>query len=81
MLEYLDLSGNDSRNDPYRGSFLSPVACVAVGKTGARNAGYLAAQILAIADAGLAERLEAEREADAEAVVNKDVALKEKLAE
>ncbi len=57
-----------------------PVACVAVGKAGARNAAYLAAQILAVADAELAERLEAQREADAEAVVNKDVALKEKLA-
>jgi 5-(carboxyamino)imidazole ribonucleotide mutase len=58
-----------------------PVGCVAIGKAGAKNAAYLAAQILAISDAALAERLEAERETNAEAVVNKDAAVKEKLAE
>jgi phosphoribosylamine---glycine ligase len=36
-----------------------PVATVAVGKAGAINAGVLAAQILALADAGLAARLDA----------------------
>ena len=39
-----------------------PVATVAVGKAGAKNAGYLAAQMLAVADAELAERLTAERQ-------------------
>ena len=34
-----------------------PVATVAIGKTGATNAGVLAAQILALADSGLAARL------------------------
>ena len=34
-----------------------PVACVAVGKTGAKNAGHLAAQILALSDKQLEERL------------------------
>jgi phosphoribosylaminoimidazole carboxylase PurE protein len=34
-----------------------PVATVAVGKSGARNAGLLAVQILATADAGLAKKL------------------------
>src|SRR3990167_6132963 len=34
-----------------------PVACVAIGKTGAKNAGYLAAQILALSDAALAQRV------------------------
>jgi phosphoribosylamine--glycine ligase len=34
-----------------------PVATVAVGKSGATNAGVLAAQILAIADPVLAERV------------------------
>ena len=34
-----------------------PVATVAVGKSGARNAGILAVQMLGIADAGLAKKL------------------------
>ncbi len=38
-----------------------PVATVAIGSHGARNAGYLAAQILALSDPGLAERLQALR--------------------
>ena len=38
-----------------------PVATVAVGKAGARNAGYLAAQMLAVHDAALGERLEQDR--------------------
>ncbi len=39
-----------------------PVATVAVGKAGARNAGYLAAQMLGVGDAALAGRLEEDRE-------------------
>jgi len=38
-----------------------PVATVALGAGGAKNAGYLAAQMLAIADPALASRLKAER--------------------
>ena len=34
-----------------------PVATVAIGKPGATNAGVLAAQMIALADAGLAARL------------------------
>ena len=34
-----------------------PVATVAIGKAGARNAGILAAQILALSDAGLTRKL------------------------
>jgi len=34
-----------------------PVATVAIGSAGARNAGHLAARILALADAGIAERV------------------------
>ena len=56
-----------------------PVASVAVGKAGAKNAGYLAAQILATADAALAERLVAERAEAAEAVQEKDARLQAKL--
>ena len=56
-----------------------PVATVAIGKAGAKNAAYLAAQILATADAELGQKLIAEREANAQAVIAKDVALQEKL--
>lgn len=56
-----------------------PVATVAIGKAGAKNAAYLAAQILATADADLAAKLVAERQANAEAVIAKDAALQEKL--
>ena len=52
-----------------------PVACVAIGKAGARNAGYLAAQMLALADPELAERLAREREAGAAEVLAKDAKL------
>jgi phosphoribosylaminoimidazole carboxylase PurE protein len=38
-----------------------PVACVAIGKAGARNAGFLAAQILALSDPDLAARLREHR--------------------
>ncbi|MBI3329415.1 MAG: 5-(carboxyamino)imidazole ribonucleotide mutase [Nitrospinae bacterium] len=38
-----------------------PVATVAIGKNGARNAGILAAQILALSDPALTERLRAYR--------------------
>jgi phosphoribosylaminoimidazole carboxylase PurE protein len=39
-----------------------PVATVAIGKAGATNAGILAAQILAVADRKLAEKLDAYKE-------------------
>jgi 5-(carboxyamino)imidazole ribonucleotide mutase len=56
-----------------------PVATVAIGKAGAKNAAYLATQILATADADLAAKLVAERQANADAVIAKDAALQEKL--
>ncbi len=56
-----------------------PVASVAIGKAGAKNAGYLAAQILATADTGLAQRLLDDRAANARAVEAKDAALQAKL--
>jgi 5-(carboxyamino)imidazole ribonucleotide mutase len=55
-----------------------PVACVALGKHGAKNAGYLAAQILALSDASLAKRLLAEREANAAEIQAKDRELQQK---
>jgi len=57
-----------------------PVATVAIGKAGAKNAAYLAAQVIAVSDTDLHQRLIAERQANAEAVVAKDAALQEKLA-
>ncbi len=56
-----------------------PVATVAIGKAGAKNAAYLAAQILATSDAGLAERIKAERAANAAAVIAKDAELQASL--
>lgn len=52
-----------------------PVATVAIGKAGAKNAGYLAAQILAVADLALAQRVAEERRAQAESVMAKDARL------
>jgi 5-(carboxyamino)imidazole ribonucleotide mutase len=52
-----------------------PVATVAIGKAGAKNAGYLAAQILALSDADLAGRLREEREENARGVLAKDADL------
>ena len=56
-----------------------PVATVAIGKAGARNAGYLAAQILAVADDALASELSSERERVAADILRKNEALQEKL--
>ncbi len=45
-----------------------PVATLAIGEAGAANAGILAAQILALSDPGLAERLSAFRAAQTDSV-------------
>ncbi len=50
-----------------------PVATVALN--GAKNAAYLAIAILAVADAALADRLEAFRETTAAAIAEKDAAI------
>ncbi len=54
-----------------------PVATVAIN--GGANAALLAAQILAVSDADLAEKLDAKRASDAAAVLAKDAALQEKI--
>ena len=54
-----------------------PVATVAVN--GGANAALLAAQILAVEDAALAEKLDAKRKADAAAVLAKDEGIAERL--
>lgn len=46
-----------------------PVATVAIGKSGATNAGLLAAQILSITDAELANKLDTRREATKQQVL------------
>ncbi|KSB89943.1 N5-carboxyaminoimidazole ribonucleotide mutase [Caulobacter vibrioides] len=45
-----------------------PVATLAIGEAGARNAGLLAAQILSLADPALAQRLDAQRAAQTDSV-------------
>lgn len=56
-----------------------PVATVAID--GADNAAILAAQMLALSDAELAEQLAAMKQEMAEGVAKKDAALQDKLAE
>jgi len=56
-----------------------PVATVAIGKAGAKNAAYLAAQIIGVGDDDVAARVKDERQKNAEAVIAKDAALQEKL--
>ena len=57
-----------------------PVGCVAIGKAGAKNAGYLAVQVLATADAALADKLRQERADNAAAIQKKDEELQKKLS-
>ena len=57
-----------------------PVATVAIGKAGADNAAILAAQILALADAALAARLEAFKQSLARQVEEKNARLQQQRA-
>ena len=52
-----------------------PVATMAIGKAGAKNAAVLAVQILALFDGALAEKLADFKKAQAEKVIDKDSAL------
>ena len=56
-----------------------PVASVAIGKAGAKNAAYLAAQILSLVDEDLAKRVIDEREANAQAVRDKNIEVQKSL--
>ena len=58
-----------------------PVATVAIGKAGAKNAGYLVAQILSVADDSLARSLRAERERNAAEILGRNDALQDELRE
>lgn len=52
-----------------------PVATVAIGKAGAKNAAILAVQILALSDEGLAEKLVDFKKTQEKKVIEKDSAL------
>lgn len=54
-----------------------PVACVGIDN--GRNAALLAAEILAVGDDGLAAKLQAQRDAQAAAVLDKDAHIAERL--
>ncbi len=55
-----------------------PVATVAIGKAGATNAGILAAQMIAVGDRAIAEKMKAHKEKLARGVEEKSRKLKEK---
>ncbi len=56
-----------------------PVASVAIGKAGAKNAAYLAAQILALQDSGLVQRLKDDRTRTAEQIATQNRVLQASL--
>ena len=55
-----------------------PVACVAIGKAGAKNAAYLAAQIISLFDLEVSQNLARDREKNAQTVLQKDKELQER---
>ena len=57
-----------------------PVGTLAIGKAGADNAAILAVQILALADAGLAAKLDAHKASLSKGVAEKDRRLQETMA-
>ena len=57
-----------------------PVATVAANKAGGPNAALLAARILGVSDAGVAQRLERRRETMQARVLAQDLALRERFA-
>jgi phosphoribosylcarboxyaminoimidazole (NCAIR) mutase len=57
-----------------------PVATVSIGKGGARNAGILAAQILALKDPQLRKKVRLFKQKLAEDIEKKDKALQRELA-
>jgi 5-(carboxyamino)imidazole ribonucleotide mutase len=57
-----------------------PVATVAIGRAGAKNAGILAVQMLSLSDASLVRKLKEFRESMAREVEAKDRELQEKLS-
>lgn len=78
-LEAGPLKGQDSLLSTVQMPGGIPVACVAIGKAGAKNAAYLAAEIIALSDRALATRLLEERKANAAEVAAKDKAVRERF--
>lgn len=56
-----------------------PVATVAIGKAGAKNAGYLAAQVLALNDGALTDRLNEDRVSNRESIQQKNAEVQASL--
>jgi len=57
-----------------------PVACVAIGKAGAKNAALLAAQMLALSDSALAQRLADDRQRNTAAVLARNEVVKKQFS-
>ena len=57
-----------------------PVATVAIGKAGAKNAAYLAAQIIGVSDPDMHQKLIKERADNAASIIAKDAVLQESLS-
>ncbi len=74
-LSATDLKGMDALLSTVQMPGGIPVACMAIGKAGAKNAAIYAARILALSDPELAERLESYRQEMVAAVEEKDRAL------
>ena len=56
-----------------------PVACVAIGKAGAKNAGFLAAQIIGVANPDIAKNVRDQREKSVREIADKDQALQQEI--
>jgi len=75
-----DLSGLDALLSTAQMPGGVPVGCLAIGKAGAKNAGLLAARILALSDPALAARVRDQRARMTREVEAKDAALQARLA-
>jgi len=73
-METKELKGIDSLLSTIQMPSGVPVATVAIGKTGAKNAGILALQILGVADSTIAKKLENLKRSLVESVRNKNPA-------
>lgn len=71
-METKELKGIDSLLSTVQMPSGVPVATVAIGKTGAKNAGILALQILGVTDEAMAKKLETLKRSLVESVRNKD---------
>ncbi|WP_085446232.1 5-(carboxyamino)imidazole ribonucleotide mutase [Magnetofaba australis] len=80
-LSATDLKGMDALLSTVQMPGGIPVASMAIGKAGAKNAGIFAAQILALADEDLAARMVESRREMVAAVEAKDRALQKKMDE